>query len=157
PLRVPERRPRRDVVEVEQVELRPEATVVALARLLEPGEVSLEVALAEEGGAVDPGELGVALVAAPVRAGEPGELERLDRLRVLEVRPPAEVREIALCVQRDVALGRVDELDFVRLALGLETPTGLVARDLLACPGAPLGELALDLLLDPLEVGLRDR
>ena len=36
PLRVPERRARRDVGEVEQVELRPEPAVVALPRLLEP-------------------------------------------------------------------------------------------------------------------------
>ena len=64
---------------MEEVELRPEPAVVALACLLEPLEVRVEVALAEERGAVDPGQLLVALVAAPVGAGEPGQLERLDR------------------------------------------------------------------------------
>ena len=94
------------------------------------------------------------LVAAPVGAGEARQLERLDRLGVLQVRAAAEVGEVALGVERDVALGRVDELDLVRLALGLEALARLVARDLLARPDAALGELALDLGLDPLEVGL---
>ena len=81
--------------EVEEVELRPEPPVVARARLLEPLEVGVEVGLRVERGAVDPGQLGVVLVAAPVRAGEPGQLERLDRRRVLQMRPAAEVGEVA--------------------------------------------------------------
>ncbi len=82
--------------EMEEVELRPDAAVVAGARLLEPLEVRVEVGLRVERGAVDAGQLGVVLVAAPVGAGEPGQLERLDRLRVLEVRTVAEVGEVAL-------------------------------------------------------------
>ena len=62
-----------------------------------------------------------------------------------------------LRVQRDRALGGVDELDLVRLALGLEPRAGLVGRDLLALPRAALGELALHLGLDRLEVGVVDR
>ena len=85
-----------------------------------------------EGRAVDPRQLRVVLVAAPVRAGEAGQLERLDRLRVLQVRPAAEVGEVALRVEGDVAVGGVDELDLVRLVLGLETASRLLARDLLA-------------------------
>ncbi len=73
------------------------------------------------------------------------------------MRAAAEVGELALRVERDVAFGRVDELDLVLLALGGEALAGLVARDLLAAPLATLGELAADLLLDPLEVGLVDR
>ena len=61
------------------------------------------------------------------------------------MRPTAEVDEIALLVERDVALGRVDELDLVGLALGLEAPLRLVGGDLLALPGAALLELAHDL------------
>ena len=86
--------------EVEQVELHAEPAVVALARLLEPLEVRVEVGLRVERGAVDAGQLLVVLVAAPVRAGEAGQLERLDRLRVLQVRAAAEVGEVALRVQR---------------------------------------------------------
>ena len=157
PLRVPERRARRVLVEVEEVELRAEPAVVALLRLLEQLQARVEVLLAEERGAVDPGQLRVVRVAAPVGAGERGELERLDRRRVLEVRAAAEVGEVALRIERDRALGGVDELDLVRLALGLEPRAGLVGRDLLALPRASLGELAVHLGLDRLEVGVVDR
>src|SRR4029079_12562512 len=103
--------------EVEEVELRSEAPVVARPRLLEVLEVRVQVGLVVEGRAVDPGQLLVALVAAPVRAGDAGELDRLDRLRVLQVRPAAEIPEAALRVRRDRALCGVDELDLVLLAL----------------------------------------
>ena len=110
--------------------------------LLEPLEVRVEVGLRVERRAVDAGQLRVALVAAPVGAREAGELERLDRRRVLQVRAAAEVGEVALRVERDGALGGVDELDLVRLALGLEAAARLVGGDLLALPLAALGELA---------------
>ena len=128
--------------EVEEVELPPEHAVVARLRLLEPREMRLEVALVVERRPVDPGQLRVLLVAAPVGAGEARELDRLDRRGVLQVRPAAEVGELALRVQRDVALGGVDELDLVRLALGLEALLRLVAGDLLTRPRAPLLQLA---------------
>ncbi len=142
---------------MEQVELRPEAPMVAAACLLEALEIGVEVGLRVERGAVDPGQLGVVLVAAPVRAGEPRQLERLDRLRVLQMRAAAEVGEVALRVERDVALGGVDQLDLVRLVLGLEAGPRVVARDRLARPLAPLGDLAPDLLLDAREIGVADR
>ena len=156
-LRVPERRARRALGDVEEVELAPEPAVVAALRLLEPLEVCVEVGLREEGRAVDPRQLRVVLVAAPVRAGEARQLDRLDRLRVLEVRAAAEVGEVALRVERDVALRRVDELDLVVLALLGEELLRLVGGDLLALPGAALLQLALDLRLDLLERVLADR
>ena len=60
--------------------------------------------------------------------------------RVLEVRAAAEVGELVravvrLGVERDLALGGVDELDLVGLAFGREALVGLVAVDLLARPG----------------------
>src|SRR5580765_2648228 len=100
---------------MEEVELSTEDSVIARPRLRERGQVCIQVGLRVEGRAVDPGQLRVALVATPVRAGEPRELDRLDRRRVLQVRPAAEGGEVALRVQRDVALGRVDQLDLVRL------------------------------------------
>src|SRR3954454_10343060 len=111
---------------MEEVELLADAAVVACASLLEPLEVRVQILLRVERGAVDPGQLGVLLVAAPVRAGEAGQLERLDRLRVLQVRPAAEVGELALGVQRDVALRGADELDLVRLPLRTEALACLV-------------------------------
>src|SRR5581483_5452271 len=111
---------RREVREAVQVELPPEPPVVTPARLLEPRQVRLQVVRRVEGGPVDAGQLRFRRVAAPVGAGEAGELERLDRPRVLQVRPPAEVCEVALRVQRDVALRRLDQLQLVRLPLRLD-------------------------------------
>src|SRR5438105_3760402 len=131
--------------------------MIALLRLLDPLEVRLEVVLRIEGSPVDPRELRVLLVAAPVGAGEPGQLERLDRLRVLEVRAAAEIGEVALRVEGDSALGRVDELDLVRLVVAGEVALGLFGVDLFALPGAAFLQLAPDLLFDSLERLLADR
>ena len=124
---MPERGARRDVLEVEEVELRAEPAVVAAPSVLEALEVRVEIRLRVEGGSVDAGQLLVVLVAAPVGAGDARQLERLDRLRVLQVRAAAEIDEVALLVEGDVALGGVDELDLVRLVLGQEALTRLVA------------------------------
>jgi hypothetical protein len=62
---------------VEQVELAPEPPVVAPLRFLEPLEVRVEVLLGVEGGAVDPRQLRVVLVAAPVGAARPVSLTAL--------------------------------------------------------------------------------
>src|SRR5262245_27017878 len=114
------------VGQVEQVELDAEPPVIALARLVEPLEIRVEVFLRVERRPVDPRQLRVRRVSAPVCAGDPGELERLDRLRVLQVRTAAEVGEVALRVKRDVTVGGVHELDLVRLALPLETRSRLL-------------------------------
>ena len=156
-LRMPEGHSRRVVGEMEEVEVDPEAPVVAALRLLEALEVRVEVGLGEEGRAVDPRQLLVVLVTAPVGAGEAGELDRLDRLRVLEVRAAAEVGEVALRVERDVSFSRVDELDLVVLALLGEELLRVVRGDLLPLPGAAFLQLALDLRLDLLERVLADR
>src|SRR5712691_5423833 len=120
---MPEGRAGRVLGEAEQIELAPEPAVVAAARLLEPLEVGVEIGLRVEGGPVDPGQLLRVLVATPVRPGEAGQLDRLDRARVLEVRPAAEVGEVVLRVEGDWALGGRDELDLVGLVLfGEEAP-----------------------------------
>src|SRR5437879_13799089 len=108
--------------------------MVPLARLLQTLEVGVQIGLVVEGRAIDPRQLLVVLVASPVGAGEPGQLDRLDRLRVLEMRAAAEVGEIALCVEGDLAVGRVDELNLVGLALGLEAEARLLGRYPLAVP-----------------------
>src|SRR4029079_17096697 len=139
---MPERRSRRVVLEVEEIELPAEHTVVTLVRLLERGQMRFQVGFGVESGAVDPGQLRVLLVPAPVRAGEPGQLDRLDRLRVLQVRPAAKVGEVAprrrrLTVERDLPLGLVDELDLVRLVLRLEPSARVVAGELPPPPTPP--------------------
>src|SRR6266516_2530398 len=142
---------------MEEIELYAETAVIALARLLEPLEVRVEVLLRVERRPVDPRQLRVLLVATPIRAGEARQLHGLDRLRVLQVRAAAEIREVALRVEGDRSFRRVDELDLVRLVLLEEALLRLCGGDLLTPPLASLGQLAVDLLLDPRQILLADR
>ena len=73
------------------------------------------------------------------------------------MRAAAEVGEVALRIERDRALGRVDELDLVALAFRLEARPRFVPRNLGPRPGPAFCELSPDLLLDPLDVSLPDR
>ena len=82
------------VGEREQVELGAELAVVALLRLLEPGEVRGEVLLGRPRRAVDALEHRVLLVAPPVGAGHPHQLEVAEPTRVGHVRATAEVDEV---------------------------------------------------------------
>jgi hypothetical protein len=131
--------------------------VVAALGLLEALEVLLEILGVEEGRSVDTRQLGLGLVAPPVGACQGQQLDRLDRLGILQMRAAAEVDEVALLVEGELALRRVDELDLVRLLPLVEEAAGLVAPDLLSRPLAPLGDLAPDLLLEPVERVLSHR
>ena len=142
---------------MKEVELGSEPAMIPRPRLLQPLEVGVEILLGEERGAVDPGQLRVRRVAAPVRACQRGELDRLDRRRVLQMGPAAEIGEGALGVERDRALRGADELDLVRLPFRLESGDGVSGGDLLALPLATLGDLLADLLLERLELGVGER
>ena len=84
--------------------------MVARLRLLDALEVLVERLLRREGGAVDALEHRVALVAAPVRAGDLEQLHRADLPGVLHVRAAAEVDEVAVAEERDLlAFGDVVE------------------------------------------------
>ena len=128
----------------EQAELLAELAVVPLLGLLQHGEILVEVLLALPCGPVDPGEHLVVLVAPPVRAGDGGELEGLDRLGVEAVGSGAEVHELALLVEADGGVLRevLHEHDLVVLAPSLEVVDGLL-------PGQGVG-LDLEVLLDDL-------
>src|SRR3989304_6106584 len=78
PLGQPERGPRGDILEYEEVELPPQLPVVALLGLLEPPQVFVQVLPAEPGGSVDPLEHRVLLAPPPVGARAGGELEGPD-------------------------------------------------------------------------------
>src|SRR5690606_24143684 len=90
---------------------------------------------------------------APVGPRDAGELDGADGLRAREVRPPAEVDEVALPVERDAPVLEVlDQLQLVLVALLAEVVEGLLLRD-----GAALEDLVLagqlqHLLLDGGEV-----
>ena len=116
----------------------------------------VEVFLIVEGSAVDAGELRPGRVAAPVGPGDGEELHRPDRARVLQMRPPAQVREVTLRVQGQGTLGRVDQLDLVRLTLLLEDPARDVTFDLAALEGPSLHDLAPDLILELRQIILGD-
>ena len=160
-VRGPEHGARRGGVEREQVELLAELSVVALARLLLLVQPGVEILLGEERGAVDPLELGVAVIAAPVRAGDRQELDHADPPGRRAVRAEAEVDPVAVRVQRQRpgALGEdvLDDLQLELLAEPAEQRERLVARDLLAGEREVLLDLLVGRLLDRLEVLGRER
>ena len=139
---------------MEEVELRPELAVVALLGLLDHVQVGVELVLLRPRGAIDTLQHLVLRVAAPVGAGELGELEDLELAGRGHVRAAAKVDEIALAVQRDVLArrDRGDDLGLVVLADALEEVHCLVARPHLAMHGnLALRDLA-HALLDRLQV-----
>ena len=129
-LRMPERGPRRLVLEMEQIHLAPEPAMVAALGLLEHVQVGLELLLVRPRGAVDALEHLVVGVAAPVRTRDPHQPERLAQLPGgRQVRAAAEIDPLALAVQRDglVARNALDDLRLVLLAPVAEEPDRLVA------------------------------
>ena len=120
--RQPQRQAGADVVvEGEELQLLAELAMVALLRLLEHGEVGVQLGLVLEGGAVDALELRVFLVAFVIGAGHVGELERADVAGAHDVRAGAEIDEIAVAIERDLlALGNV--LDDIELELARARP-----------------------------------
>jgi len=118
------------VVEAEQVEVTADAAVVALAGHLEGLEMRRQRLLRRKGGPVDAGEHGVALVAAPIGAGDTRQLEGAlaEASRARQVRTAAEVGEPALRIHADRRhrlTGRLGRGDEVLDELDLE---GLVRR-----------------------------
>src|SRR5437763_11397175 len=131
--------------------------MVAGARLLEALQVGVEVVLREEGGAIDAGEHRLARIATPVGARGGHELERLDALRARAVGAAAEVGERAVAIERYCGLAQVFyELDLVALALVLEELDGLLGGNVGALERLVGLDVLAHLLLDALEVGVRD-
>ena len=154
-VRVPEHRPRRLLLEVEEVHLASELPVVAPLGLFEAPQVRAEGFRVRPGGAVDPLEHRVARVPPPVRPRDRGELERgSEPAGGGKVRPAAEIGERSLAVDGDRFAGR-DALDDLRL-VSLTDPAEELHR-IGAVPDLPPDGLVPghDLahpLLDPLEV-----
>jgi len=115
---------------MEQVHLARELAMVALLRLLELLQISVEFLLLGEGGGVDARQHRPVRIAAPVGARDLHQLERVaDLARRGHVRPAAEIEPIALGIELQVLVGgdRVDQLDLERLAFLLEQAFRLVA------------------------------
>ena len=139
-------------VKVEEVQLHAEAPVVAALRLLGARDDLVQLRLVLRDDAVDALEHLVLLVAAVVAAGDAGELDDADLLRVRDVRTAAHLHVVADGVGRDVlALGDVAEaLELVLLAR--EHLRALVARDDLPDERLVERDEARDLSLDLREV-----
>jgi hypothetical protein len=91
---------------VEQVQLEAELSVVALRRLFQLVEVGFERLAAVPRRAIDALQLCVVLVASPIGAGHPQELEMPEvPPGVLDVRSPAQVDEARSAVERRMLLG----------------------------------------------------
>ena len=129
-LGMPEHRAGRFFLEMEEVELRPQAAMVALFGFFEHGEVSVLVFLFGPGGAVDALQLLVLLIAAPVGSGNLHQLEDLELARRGDVWATAEIDEIALAVERDfLAVGNgLNQFGLVMFSDGLEEGGGLITR-----------------------------
>src|SRR5579875_3403300 len=99
------------LLECEELELMADLAVVALLRLLDLPERVVDLRLGRKADAVDALELGVARIAAPIGAGELGQLELADLGGAAHMGPAAEIDEVAGLVEgdrRDPALPLAD-------------------------------------------------
>ncbi len=139
--------------QLEQLERLAQHAVVALARLLQPVEVLLELVLAEVGRGVDALQHLPLLVAAPVGAGDGEQLEVLEPRRVLDVRPPAQVHEGAVGVGGDDLVAPLEVVQPLQLERIVgEADACLRQRHLLALEGELLRHHLPHLGLERLEI-----
>ena len=153
-----ERHRRRDLIEQEQIELFPELAVIARLRVFDQLEMLFERLFRSEGGPVDALKHRVLLVAAPIRAGDARELDRLQEPGRGHVRTPAHVEPFLLARAVTIeahlfALGEaLDDLFLERLAHLVEERERVGLRDRLL----PKGRVPVDdrehRLLDRLEI-----
>ena len=103
--------------------------MVALFSFLEKLEVVVELLLSLEGGTLDSGEHLVILVVLPISTRNARELERLERLRVGEVRTGTHINVLALGIEADLCVGSevAYMLDLVFLAARLHKSDSLLS------------------------------
>jgi hypothetical protein len=119
-LRVPEDDSGALFLEVKEIHLATQLAMVALLRFLDLPEISRKLLLDRPGGAVDPLQLCVVVITAPVRSRELGELERLaDVTRGRHVRAAAQIEPLALLVDLELFTRGdcIDEFNLEQLAL----------------------------------------
>src|SRR5690606_11018262 len=127
---VPEDHARRFFLQMEQVQLLADTAVIALLGFLDALDIRSQLLLVRPGSAVDALQLLVLRVAAPVGAGNPGQLERLEEAGIGHVRTAAHVHVLFMEVQAHGLLVRhvVDQTQLVLLTTGLEQLDDLGAR-----------------------------
>ena len=158
-LGVEERAARRHRVEAEQVEFLAQPAVVAAFGFFDEGQVPAQFLGGGERRTVHPLQHLVVFVAAPVRAGHAGQLERRNPPGRRHVRAAAQVDELALPVEReDFVFGdALDDLGLVGFAHLAEQTHRVVARYLLADDRQILFDDCRHLGFDPLQILRRER
>ena len=159
-LGVPEDAAHRLFLDVEQVHGPADPAVVALFRLLQLVEVRFQFLPVTPRRGVDAAQHRVAVVAPPVGARHPHQLERRAHVsRAPHVRAAAQVDPVALAVERDrLAFGQIaDQLGLVALAPALEEADRLLAAPHLAREGRVAGDDLAHLAFDGREVRGRER
>ncbi len=155
-LGMPENQPRaRQLLNRKQIKLLAEHAVVALLGFFELVEIVVEVLFREEGSPVDALQLRVLLVSQPVRARNVEQLERLDLPGRGNMRPAAEVGELAGAVDGNLFIGLGELLDEVALhevAIFFELRQPLVAGQKFARVRDVLLHQFLHLLLDLFQI-----
>ena len=135
--REPQRKPEADTAgECKQFHLLAELAVIALLGLFEHREILVKHALLRESDSVYTGQLLPALIAFPIGARDRCQLDGLDIIDVLDMRSAAKVREVAVGVERDLAVLEIlDELALVFVVLVFEILEGVRLGHLLALEG----------------------
>ena len=125
--------------EHEKFEFLAELAVVSFFGFFEHFEVLGQLLLFGKGDAIKPGELLAFFVATPIGAGDGHEFRSLYFSRIGDVRPLAEVGEIALVVKGDIAvLQLINQLQLVLVAFPPEIFEGIGFAHFLAFVGVAL-------------------
>ena len=142
---MPEHEARRFFLEMEQVLFAPQFAVVAFLRFFQPPQVLFQRLPVRPGRPVDTLQHFIGRVAAPVSACQLGQFERGQFAGTGHVRAAAQVREVALPVQRQFLIrgNGFDDLRLVLLAEVAKKCNGLVPRH----DGAADAEVLLGKLL----------
>ncbi|MNF59181.1 hypothetical protein D3C84_407620 [compost metagenome] len=119
---VPEHHARRFFLGMEQVQALADLAVIALLGLFDTLDIGRQLLLVGPGGAIDPLQLLVLGIAAPIGTGQLGQLEGLEKARVRHVRTTAHVDVFFVIVQTHGLLARhvFDQTQLVVLATGGE-------------------------------------
>ena len=121
---------------MEQIEFLAKLAVVAGLGLLEKLQMLLQFALLGERHTVHPRQLLLGFVPFPVRTRNGHDFGRLDEACVRDVRPPAEVGEFSLGVERDgPVFEALQQIELVFVALLCEVGQRLRLRHVLAHKG----------------------
>ena len=154
-LGVPEDRTHRLILQVEQPHFLADFAVVALFRFFQLQQIRVEFLLVAPGGAINPAQHGVAMIAAPIGAGHLHQLEgSADIARAAHMRAAAKISPGALLVDADdfgfrqildqfglVAFTLVGEEANRILAIPFFTHKGIIARDDVAHLGLNRSEI----------------